>query len=87
MSKPINAEVKPKYKDESIDKLIKRFNRKVKKQRIIEQCLERKNYEKRSVKRRKEKLKRKKIMEKVHRKYNYYMDEQQKLNFKNIYTN
>ena len=26
MSKPINAEVKPKYKDESIDKLIKRFN-------------------------------------------------------------
>jgi len=36
MSKPVHVEIKPKYRDESIDALIKRFSRKVKKERIIE---------------------------------------------------
>jgi len=75
MSKPIHVEIKPKYKDESIDALIRRFSRKVKKQRIIEKCIENKRYEKPSVKRRKEKKRRKKVMDKIHKKHNYFMDE------------
>ena len=76
MSKPVHVEVKPKYRDESIDALIKRFSRKVKKERIIEKCIERKRYEKPSVKRGKERKRRKKVMEKIHKKLNYFMDEQ-----------
>jgi len=76
MSKPVHVEVKSKYKDESIDAMIRRFSRKVKKQRIIEKGSERKRYEKPSVKRGKERKRRKKVMEKIHKKLNYFMDEQ-----------
>lgn len=75
MSRPVHVEVKPKYRDESIEALVRRFSRKVKKQRIIEKCIERRRYEKPSSKRRKETRRRKKVMEKIHRKHNYFMDE------------
>ena len=63
--KPIRVEVKARYADEPIEKMIKRFNRKVKKERIIEIFLERKNYEKPSDRRRKLKKRRKKVLEKL----------------------
>ena len=38
--KPIRVEVRAKYPDEPIERMIKRFNKKVKKERIIEIFLE-----------------------------------------------
>ena len=49
--KPIRVEIKARYADEPIEKMIKRFNRKVKKERIIEIFLKR----------------RKKVLEKLNR--------------------
>lgn len=51
-------------KNESIDHLIKRFNRKVKKEKIIEEFMERQHFKKPSVVRREEKARRKKALEK-----------------------
>lgn len=70
MGKSILVEVRPRYKDEPIEKMIKRFIRKTKKEKIIEGCLERKRYEKPAEKRKKEKRRRKKILQKLHAKYN-----------------
>ena len=70
MAKSILVEVRPRYKDEPIEKMIKRFTRKVKKEKIIEGCLERKRYEKAAEKRKKEKRRRQKVLEKLHKKYN-----------------
>ena len=57
--KPINVEVKPRHRDEPPEKLIKRFMKKVKNERIIEKTLERRTFIKPSIKRRKEKIRRK----------------------------
>jgi len=65
--RPIRAEVQARYPDEPIEKMIRRFNRKVKKERIIEIFLEEKRYEKPSDKRRKLKKRRKKVLEKLNR--------------------
>ncbi|HAW79366.1 MAG TPA: 30S ribosomal protein S21 [Balneola sp.] len=52
-------------KNESGESLIKRFSRKVKKEGIIEECKNRKYYEKPSVKKRRDKLKRKRVLKKL----------------------
>jgi ribosomal protein S21 len=68
MSKrPINVEVRPRYKDEHPEKTIRRFSKKVKKERIIEKFLERRRFEKPSVKKKRERLRRKKVLDKLQR--------------------
>jgi len=67
MSKrPINVEVKPRYKDEPIEKMIKRFAKRVKNKKIIENVIARRRYEKPSITRKREKQRRKKVLEKLH---------------------
>ena len=63
MSRAINVEVKPKYFNEPIEKMIKRFSRKIKKERIIETYKERMYYEKPSLKRKREKRRRQRVLE------------------------
>jgi len=66
MSKrPINAEVSPRYKNEPVERMIRRFLKKVKKNRIIEEYRERQYYKKPSEKRKRESLKREKVLEKL----------------------
>lgn len=76
MSRPILAEVKPKYKNESPESMIKRFIKKVKKERIIENYLDRKRYEKPSVKRRKERIRRRNVLQKLRKQQNAFIAEQ-----------
>jgi len=61
----INVEVKPKYENENIERMIRRFTKKCKKERIIENFRDRMRYEKPSIKRKKEKARRKKVLEKL----------------------
>ena len=56
-NRPVNVEVNIREPRGDINKLIRRFMKKVKKERIIEDYLEKRFYEKPSVKRRREKLK------------------------------
>ncbi len=58
MGKSYNIEVKLKDTRGDINKLIRRFIKKVKKERIIEDYLERSHYTKPSIKKRAKKLKR-----------------------------
>jgi ribosomal protein S21 len=69
MSKrPINVEVKQKYEDEPFERMVRRFTKKAKKERIIETCREQhKYYEKPSVIRKRLKARRKKVLEKLRR--------------------
>jgi len=60
----VNVKVRAR-RNESAENLIKRFNRKVKKEGIIEEVRNRKYYEKPSVKRRREKVRRKRILKKL----------------------
>jgi len=55
-------------KNESVENLIKRFNRKVKKTKIIEEVLEKKFYKKPSVKKREKYFRRLAVIEKAKRK-------------------
>ena len=55
--RPVNAEVNIRETKGDVNKLIRRFMKKVRKERIIEDYLEKRFYEKPSVKRRREKLK------------------------------
>jgi len=64
-TRPINVEVKPRYENENIERMVRRFTKKCKKERIIENFRERSRYEKPSVKRKKEKARRKKVLEKL----------------------
>ena len=41
---PVNVEVKARHRDEPVEKLIKRFMKKVKNERIIEKTLERRRF-------------------------------------------
>tara|TARA_Y100000310_G_scaffold182050_1_gene182074 strand:+ start:128 stop:355 length:228 start_codon:yes stop_codon:yes gene_type:complete len=61
----INVEVKPKYENENIERMVRRFTKKCKKERVIENFRERSRYEKPSVKRKREKAQRKKVLEKL----------------------
>ena len=72
---PVNVEIKPRHKDETPERLIKRFMKKVKNERIIEKILEKKRYIKPSVKRRKEKIRRKKLIQKLNLKQKQLLDD------------
>ena len=67
MARPVRVEVTPKYPNESIEKVIKRFLKKTKREKIIEGVIERKYFEKPSVKRRNKAKKRKKVLEKLNK--------------------
>tara|TARA_R110000824_G_scaffold209531_1_gene395319 strand:+ start:6426 stop:6659 length:234 start_codon:yes stop_codon:yes gene_type:complete len=60
----INVQVKAR-KNESTENLIKRFNRKIKREGILEQVKNKMYYEKPSVKRRREKVRRKRVLKKL----------------------
>jgi small subunit ribosomal protein S21 len=66
MGKPINVEIRPRDKNESLERMIKRFTKKVKNSKILDVYKERQRYEKPSDKRRKDKARRKKLLEKLH---------------------
>ena len=65
MSRAIVVEVRPKFKDEPIERMIKRFSKKCKKERIIEEYRDRMYYEKPSIKRKREKERRKRVLQKL----------------------
>ncbi|QDP51352.1 MAG: hypothetical protein GOVbin630_50 [Prokaryotic dsDNA virus sp.] len=72
--RPIRVEVKPRYHDEPLERTIRRFMKKVKKERVIEMVLERKYFEKNSDKKRRMKKKRKRILDKLKKKYSHGTD-------------
>jgi len=61
---PIHVEVSPKYRDEPLEKMIKRFVKRMKKLKILETVRDRRYYEKPSTKRRKEAVRRKRLSQK-----------------------
>ena len=61
----IVVEVRPKHSNEPIERMIKRFIKKCKKERIVENYRDRRYYEKPSVKRKREKSRRKKVLQKL----------------------
>ena len=63
--RPVNIEIKPRYENENIEKMIRRFTKKCKKERIVENFRDRTRYEKPSIKRKREKARRKKVLEKL----------------------
>jgi len=65
--RPIIVEVRARYDNEPIEKMVKRFIKKVKKSRIIETFLEKKSYEKPSDKRKRLKKRRQKVLEKLNK--------------------
>ena len=67
MKRPINVEVEAR-RNESIDRLLKRFAKKVKKELIFEEVRERMYYEKPSEKRIRMKKRRKATLDKLKRK-------------------
>jgi small subunit ribosomal protein S21 len=66
MGRPINVEIRPRDKNESLERMIKRFTKKVKNSKILDVYKERQRYEKPSDKKRKDKVRRKKLLEKLH---------------------
>jgi len=65
---PIHVEVRSRYADEPIERMIKRFTKKVKKEGIIAKVLEKRTHEKRSDKKRRLEKRRKKVLDKLKRK-------------------
>lgn len=65
MSKVVHVEIKPKHPDEPIERMIRRFTKKVKKEGVIAKVLENRYYDKPSVKRKKEEKRRKKALDKL----------------------
>ena len=66
MSKPINVEIRAR-KNENIDRMIKRFSKKIKKERIVEDVRERAFYEKPSETKSKMKKRRKAAIDKMNK--------------------
>ena len=64
MAGPINVEVRLR-EGESVERMIRRFTKKVKKDGILDEFLNKKYYEKPSTKRRREKIKRKRIAQRL----------------------
>ncbi len=62
--RPIHVEISPRFKDEPIERMVKRFVKKVKKQKILDKVRDRRYYEKPSTKRRKEAIRRKRLAQK-----------------------
>ncbi len=73
-NKVIRAEVSPRFPDEPLERMIKRFKKKVKKERIIENVLNRRYYEKPSAKRKKAERARKRAVQKLHRQKNTFKE-------------
>ena len=66
MSGPVNVEVKL-MDGEPVERLIRRFTNKVKKEGIMEEYRKRQHYEKPSIKKRRKKMRRKQIVQKLQR--------------------
>tara|TARA_R100000005_G_scaffold95477_1_gene77043 strand:- start:510 stop:731 length:222 start_codon:yes stop_codon:yes gene_type:complete len=66
--KAVNVSVKPRGRNDTQQRMIKRFLRKCKKERIVEQVRENSYYEKPSVARRKAAKKRKRVLDKLREK-------------------
>jgi small subunit ribosomal protein S21 len=75
----VNIKVQPK-KDEPFERMLKRFMKKVKKERIIEQIKDRRYYEKPSIVKRKQKL------EGIKREKKRIRDQEKKINSQNDNT-
>jgi small subunit ribosomal protein S21 len=69
MSKPVHVEVVNKG-NMPVEVLIKKFNRIVKKEGVMQEVRDRRYYEKPSDKRRKERIRRKKLIKKANREKN-----------------
>ena len=63
--RPVNIEIKPRYENENIEKMIRLFTKKCKKERIVENFRDRTRYEKPSIIRKREIARRKKVLEKL----------------------
>jgi len=61
----VNVVVKSKYNGEPIERMIRRFNKKVKKEKIIEDFRENRYYEKPSERKKREARRKKKVLEKL----------------------
>jgi len=70
----IRVEIRSNYPDEPLERMIKRFNKKVKKERVIEKVLERRHFEKTSDKKRRLKKRRKRVLDKLKRKHSQNLD-------------
>jgi small subunit ribosomal protein S21 len=73
-NRTVNVEVTLKEVGGNINRLIRKFMKKVKKERIIEDYLDRRFYEKPSAKRRREKLKKLRNAQKAERERNTKLD-------------
>ena len=65
MSRAVIVEVTPRHRDEPAEKLIRRFVKKCKKERVVENYRDRMYYEKPSMARKKERKRRKKVLQKL----------------------
>ena len=74
MKRAVNVEVTLREAKGDVGRLIRKFMKKVKKERIIEDYLDRRFYEKPSVKRRKEKLKKIRNAQKAEQERNGKLD-------------
>tara|TARA_R110000824_G_scaffold188779_2_gene370128 strand:- start:450 stop:686 length:237 start_codon:yes stop_codon:yes gene_type:complete len=59
------VEVTPRYNNEPFERILKRFIKKCKKEKIVENYRDRMYYEKPSLKRKKERRRRKRVLEKL----------------------
>jgi len=69
MKRTVVAEVKSKGPNEPLERLIRRFNKKVKKEKILEQVRANRHYEKPSEKRRRRAKQRKRVLDKLRKKH------------------
>ena len=74
MKRPVNVEVTLREVKGDVGRMIRKFMKKVKKERIIEDYLDRRFYEKPSTKRRKEKIKKIRNAQKAERERNTKLD-------------
>ena len=68
MGKPINLEITIRHPDQT-ERMIKKFNRKIKKSGLLDEVRERRYFTKKSVKRRLKRLKRKRLAQEATKKY------------------
>lgn len=68
MSKPVNVEVVI-HDQNQVERMIKKFSRKVKKSGLLEELRDRRYFTKKSVKRRLKRLKRKRLAQEATKKY------------------
>ena len=63
--KSILVEIRPKHKDEPFERMVKRFVKKCKKEKIVENYRDKMYYEKPSKKRKREKERRRRLLQKL----------------------